>query len=150
MNFSICIFKEFLAYFLGAAIRNALNGCFCIKHVTIWLILIIILLSLLSEAYSELSQTSKMQLFAKIVTGFKTSNIFAKVSILDVCLVFQFASEYFVDTYDRFVYLRRKQLMDKRYSPLARKHEIYQVSGTSTIRHITCDPWRIMPGKNWV
>ena len=130
---------------------------------TIWLILIIIL-SLLSEAYSELGQTSKMQLFARIVTGFKTSNIFAKVSILDVCLVFQFASEYFVDTLlwsfclfkdDRFVYLRRRQIMDKRCSPLTRKpsqklYEIYQVSGTSTIRHITCDLWRMMPWINLV
>ena len=40
----------------------------------------------------------KMKIFANIVTGFKMSNIFAKASILDLCPVFQFASEYFKNT----------------------------------------------------
>ena len=46
-------------------------------------LLIMIFSSLLSDAYSEPSQISWRS------TGFKMSNIFAKVSILDVCLVFQ-------------------------------------------------------------
>ena len=33
-----------------------------------------------TEASSEHSQTSKMEIFAKIVTGSKTPNIFAKIS----------------------------------------------------------------------
>ena len=39
-----------------------------------------------AEAYSKLSQTSNMELFEKIVTGFKLLNIFAESSILDVWL----------------------------------------------------------------
>ena len=37
-----------------------------------------------SEAYSELCQTSKMELFGKIVQIFQASSIFAKSFILDV------------------------------------------------------------------
>ena len=36
------------------------------------------------DAHSKLSQTSKMELFAKIVNGWKSSTVFAKISILDV------------------------------------------------------------------
>ena len=111
-------------------------------------LLIIILLSLLSEAYSERSQTSKMQLFAKIVTGFKKSNIFAKVSILDVCLVFQFTSEYFVDTYDRFVYLRRRQLIDKRCSPLTRKPSQKAIRDLRSLWDINHPSFHLRPVKN--
>ena len=39
-----------------------------------------------SEAYSEPSLISKMELFAKIVKGFQPLSIFAKNSILDVPL----------------------------------------------------------------
>ena len=65
-------------------------------------------------------KTSKIELFAKVVTSFKTSNSFAKISILEVCLVFQFTSDYFVNTSDRFIYLRRRQLIDNNCSPLPR------------------------------
>ena len=40
----------------------------------------------LSEAYSERSQTSKMELFWKIVNGWKPLTVFAKSFILDVPL----------------------------------------------------------------
>ena len=36
------------------------------------------------EAYSEACQTSKMELFAKTINGWKSLTIFAKISILDV------------------------------------------------------------------
>ena len=36
------------------------------------------------EAYSEPCQTSKIELFAKIVNGFQPLTIFAKSSVLDV------------------------------------------------------------------
>ena len=45
------------------------------------------------EAYSEPCQTSKMELFAKIVNGFSYLNIFAKSSISDVSQNSEFASE---------------------------------------------------------
>ena len=38
-----------------------------------------------SEVYSELSQTSKMKRFAKVVNGFQPVIIFTKRSIVDVC-----------------------------------------------------------------
>ena len=38
----------------------------------------------ISEEYSESCQTSKMELFAKILNGFQLLTIFAKSSILDV------------------------------------------------------------------
>ena len=38
----------------------------------------------LSEAYSETSQKSKMELYAKMLNGFKPITIFAKYSILDL------------------------------------------------------------------
>ena len=37
-----------------------------------------------TEAYSELSQTSEMELFGKIVQVFQASSIFVKSFILDV------------------------------------------------------------------
>ena len=37
-----------------------------------------------SEAYSELSQTSKVEFFAKIVNSFKMITIFKKNFILDI------------------------------------------------------------------
>ena len=50
-----------------------------------------------SEAYSEPCQTSKMEVFAKIVNGFSFLTIFLKLSILDVWQDSEFASE---ATYD--------------------------------------------------
>ena len=38
----------------------------------------------MTEAYSELTQTSKLELFGKIVKRFQSTAIFAKSSILDV------------------------------------------------------------------
>ena len=46
-----------------------------------------------SEAYSEPCQTSKMEVFTKIVNGFSFLTIFAKSSILDVWQDSEFASE---------------------------------------------------------
>ena len=46
-----------------------------------------------SKAYTEPFQTSKMEVFAKIVNGFLFLTIFAKSSILDVWQDFEFASE---------------------------------------------------------
>ena len=37
-----------------------------------------------AEAYSEPCQTSKMELFAKIVTSFRAPTVFSKNSILNV------------------------------------------------------------------
>ena len=45
------------------------------------------------EAYLEPCQTSKMELFTKIVNGFSYLNIFAKSSISDVSQNSEFASE---------------------------------------------------------
>ena len=100
MNFSICIFKRFFGDFLATAIlRNVLlNSCFWFYSMTLS---IRIFLWLLSEEYSKYSQTSRIEPFAEIVTGFKASNSFAKIFILYICLVFQFTSEYFVNTSDR-------------------------------------------------
>ena len=44
-----------------------------------------------SKAYLELSQTSKMEFFAKIVHGFQPLIIFAKSCILDVWLGSEYA-----------------------------------------------------------
>ena len=38
-----------------------------------------------SEAYSELCQRFKMELFVSIVNGLQSITIFAKLSILEVC-----------------------------------------------------------------
>ena len=46
-----------------------------------------------SEAYSEPCQTSKMEVFGKIVNGFSFLIIFGKSSILDVFQDSEFASE---------------------------------------------------------
>ena len=47
---------------------------------------------LFAEECLEFSQTSKMELFAKIVNGFQLSTIFTKKSILDVWLSSECAS----------------------------------------------------------
>ena len=47
----------------------------------------------IAEVYSEPSQTSTMELFAKIVKGFQVLTIFLKSSILDIRLGFQYGSE---------------------------------------------------------
>ena len=44
------------------------------------------------EVNSEPSQTSNMDLFAKIINGWKTLTIFAKRSILDIWLGSEYAS----------------------------------------------------------
>ena len=46
-----------------------------------------------SEAYSELSQTFKTELFAKMVNGLQLLTILLKSSILDVWLDFEYASK---------------------------------------------------------
>ena len=46
-----------------------------------------------SEAYSEPCQTSKMEVFAKIVNSFSFFTIFAKFSILDIWQDSEFVSE---------------------------------------------------------
>ena len=46
-----------------------------------------------SEAYTEPCQTSKMEVFAKMVNGFSFLSIFAKIFILDVWEDSEFASE---------------------------------------------------------
>ena len=46
-----------------------------------------------SEGYSEPCQTSKMDVFAKIVNGFSSLTIFAESSVLDVWQESEFASE---------------------------------------------------------
>ena len=46
------------------------------------------------EAYSEPTGTSKMELFAKIVKGWKPLLFFAKNCILDVRLGFEYISEF--------------------------------------------------------
>ena len=50
----------------------------------------------LLEAHSEPSQVSKMDLFAKIVKGWKSLTIFAKSSILDVCLGSEYTSGFYM------------------------------------------------------
>ena len=45
-----------------------------------------------SEAYSEPSQTSKIELFEKVVNGFQPLTIFEKSSILDVWQGSEYAS----------------------------------------------------------
>ena len=45
------------------------------------------------EAYSKPSQTSKLELFAKTVNGFKPLTIFAKSSTLHVHMDSEYASE---------------------------------------------------------
>ena len=45
-----------------------------------------------TETYSEPSRISQMELFAKIVNGFQPLTIFARSSILDVRLGFEYAS----------------------------------------------------------
>ena len=47
-----------------------------------------------SEAYPEQSQTSKMELFVKIVKSWNLLTIFKKSSILDVRLCSEYASEF--------------------------------------------------------
>ena len=49
------------------------------------------------EAYSEPSQTSKLEVFAKIVNGFSFLTIFAKSSIVDIWKDSEFASEASID-----------------------------------------------------
>ena len=46
----------------------------------------------LQEAYSQPSQTAKVDLFVRIVNGCKLVTIFAKVSILDVCQCSEYTS----------------------------------------------------------
>ena len=46
-----------------------------------------------TEAYSEPSRTSKMELFAKIVNSFQRLTIFAKSAIFDIRLRSEYASE---------------------------------------------------------
>ena len=46
------------------------------------------------EAYLEPLQTSKLELFAKIVNGFKPLTVFSKSSILDVSSGSKYASGY--------------------------------------------------------
>ena len=46
-----------------------------------------------AEVYSELSQTSTMELFAKIGKGFQLLTIFIKSIILDIWLCFEYVSE---------------------------------------------------------
>ena len=148
-------FQGFFAHCLGAAfLRGVLNACFYIKYMfydmthTHYNIFIITIRGVLG-----IHQASKMELQVQIVTAFNKSNIFAKVSILYVCLVFQFASEYFANTCDRLVYFRREQLIDTSCSPLTKKpskklYEIFQASDTSTICYITCNQRRVLPGIN--
>ena len=47
----------------------------------------------ITEVYSESSQTSTMDLFAKIFKGFQLLTIFIKTSILDIRLDFEYTSE---------------------------------------------------------
>ena len=51
-------------------------------------------MTLIPVAYSEPSQTSKMELFAKIIDGFQQSAIFDKNSNFDVRLGFEYVSGY--------------------------------------------------------
>ena len=46
-----------------------------------------------TEAHSEACQTCKVELFAKLVTGFQPLNVFAKCSILDVWLSSEYTCE---------------------------------------------------------
>ena len=46
-----------------------------------------------SQAYTKPSQTSKIELFSKIVSGFQALNIFAKSFILDVWQISEWTSE---------------------------------------------------------
>ena len=46
------------------------------------------------DVYSEPTQTSTMQLFAKIIIGFQLFTTFLKSSMLDIRLGFGYASEY--------------------------------------------------------
>ena len=48
----------------------------------------------LSEAYLETSQTSEMEIFAKVVNGYQSFSIFAKSSILVVWLDFEYTSDF--------------------------------------------------------
>ena len=54
-----------------------------------------------SEAWSEPSRTSKMELFAKIVNGFQLLTIFAKNSISEVCVDSEYASMIVAEAYLR-------------------------------------------------
>ena len=50
---------------------------------------------LISEAYSEPYQISKMEFFAKIFNGLKLLTVFAKISILDIWQGFEYFFEWF-------------------------------------------------------
>ena len=68
-----------------------------------------------SEAYSEPCQTSKMEVFTKIVNGFSFLTIFAKSSILDVWQDSEFASKASYDFAEKASYLMYDKVMN---SPL--------------------------------
>ena len=61
-----------------------------------------------SEVYPELSQTSKMELFAKIVNGLNLLIIFVKSSILVVRLCSEYASEF---SYKQSLYWRGTNIL---------------------------------------
>ena len=46
-----------------------------------------------SDTFSELSQTSKMELFAKLISGIQPLTIFTKHSILDVSQGYDYTSD---------------------------------------------------------
>ena len=58
----------------------------------IWILVLWMRGTVVSEAYSELSRTSKMELFARIANCFSTVNHFLKIFILDVWQVSDYAS----------------------------------------------------------
>ena len=60
----------------------------------------------LLETYSELCQNSKMELFVKIVNGWKPSPVFEKNTILDVSQGFENASTFSVSLFIRMFFIK--------------------------------------------
>ena len=60
----------------------------------------------LLETYSELCQKSKMELFVKIVNGWKPSPVFEKNTILDVSQGFENASTFSVSLFIRMFFIK--------------------------------------------
>ena len=69
---------------------------------------------LISEAYSEPSWTSKMDLFAKIVNGWTPLTIFAKRSILDVRLGSEYASDPHLPSFPDFFKISNLEIVSIR------------------------------------
>ena len=76
--------------------------------------------NLVPEAHSIPRQTSKMELFSKIFNSWNSLTIFAKSSILDVWLVFEYASAYCYQKQLPEVFFQQR--CSKNFTSFAGKH----------------------------